>query len=540
MEKAIKYLLYFSILGCLVFPYLQKKKNFFSIAPLKGTIENFEKPKLTLAALKSGEYQEQFNKYIDHNFGARPYLIRLLNDLKFRLFHQSDAPGVVVGKYNYLYLTSYTNNYMGLNFIGQSKVDENVRKLKQIQDTLKNQGVDLIVIFAPGKASFYSEFLPEYMNKQKKAETNHSAYSAAFIKSGVNYLDLNSWFLSLKRKTRYALYPELGVHYTPHGTYLTTDTLVRYIEHLRKIDLPDVTSYRVYLSDSLREQEHDVEELMNLPQPLFHQPVPYFKLSTHKYEKQVKPDVLGIGDSYWWQLTGLELPEKFFKRDVYWYYNKSIYVANKKREEGFGGLNYGDELLERDVIVIMASEATYDLFPFEFIDKAYPILCLTKQEKVEWLKGNVSKDSNWQADIKQKAAKNNITENEQMLRDIEYVIDNDMTAYKAPKHYIDSVVHSYRGKITGNPEWFAAVKKKAAERYISLQEQIDLDAAFGYDMDYGTEEAIQSMKQIKKEIRQSKERLTAIEATAAQHHISFNEAMAWEIKRVLDEKRWKK
>ena len=53
----------------------------------------------------------------------------------------------------------------------------------------------------------------------------------------------------------------------------------------------------------------------------------------------------------------------------------------------------------------MASEATYDLFPFEFIDKAYPILCMTKQEKVELLKGNVSKDSNWQADIKQKAAK---------------------------------------------------------------------------------------------------------------------------------------
>ena len=539
MGKTFKYLLYFSVLFCLVFHHIQKNKELFFIAPLKGTSETFEKPKPTLATIKSGEYQEKYNKYIDHNFGGRAFLIRLLNELKFFLFHQSDAPGVVVGKYNYLYLTSYTNNYRGTNFIGQSKVEENVRKLKQIQDSLKKLDVDLVVIFAPGKASFYSEFLPEYMNRQKKAENNLSAYSACFKKNNVNYLDLNSWFLSLKRKTRYALYPELGVHYTPHGTFLVTDTLVHYIEKLRNIDLPDVSTYRIYLSDSLREQEHDVEELMNLRKPIFHQPVPYFKLSTHKYEKQVKPDVLGIGDSYWWQLTGLDLPSKFFKRDVYWYYNKTIYVANKKQEQGFSGLNYGDELLSRDVIVIMASEATYDLFPFEFIDKAYPIFCMSKNQKMEWLKEKVNEDKNWHEEIKQKAIKNNISENEQMLRDIEYVIDNDLTAYKAPKHFIDSVIHSYRAVITNNTEWYNAVKKKAAEKNISLQEQMDLDAAFGYGMDYGTDEAIQKMDQIKKEIRQSKERLNAIETKALQDHISFNEAMAWEIKKVWDEQRKK-
>ena len=68
---------------------------------------------------------------------------------------------------------------------------------------------------------------------------------------------------------------------------------------------------------------------------------------------------------------------------------------------------------------------------------------------------------------------------------------------------------------------------------------MDLDAAFGYGMDYGTDEAIQKMNQIKKEIRQSKESLNAIEAKAAKDNISFNEAMAWEIKRIWDEMRGK-
>jgi hypothetical protein len=197
-------------------------------------------------------------------------------------FSSSDAPGVVVGKYNYLYLSSYTNNYMGLNFVGFEKIDETVKKLKQIQDSLKKLDVDLLIAFAPGKASFYNEFLPDYMNRQKKNFNNHSVYSATFAKYGVNYIDLNSWFTAQKRSSRYALYPELGVHYTPHGTFLSTDIIVRYIEKKTQYRLPDVSKYTVYLSDSLREQEHDVEELMNLQQALFHQPVPYFKLETKK------------------------------------------------------------------------------------------------------------------------------------------------------------------------------------------------------------------------------------------------------------------
>lgn len=534
MKKAILYGLYFSILGMLFLPHLLKRKNILKSEELKGKFEVFNKPLRSLSIIKSGEYQEKFNAYVDHNFGGRTFLIRCLNQLKFFLFHQSDAPGVVVGKYNYLYLSSYTNNYMGLNFVGFEKIDETVKKLKQIQDSLKKFDVDLLIVFAPGKASFYSEFLPDYMNRQKKQFNNHGVYSAAFAKYGVNYLDLNSWFVTQKRRTRYALYPELGVHYTPHGTFLSTDTIVRYIEKMRNIDLPDVSKYTVYLSDSLREQEHDVEELMNLREAMFHQPVPYFKLETQKNETHVKPDLLAIGDSYWWQITGLDLPKPFFKRDVYWYYNNSVYINNVKQEKTVGGLHYGDEILGRDVVVIMASEATYDLFPYGFIEKAFPVLCMNSEQKTEMLKKQAKNDSNWMADVKQKAAKNNISEEAQLMKDIEYVINTDLTAYKAPKQFIDSVVHSYRNKIINNTDWYASVKKKAAEKYIPLEKQINLDAKFGYGMDYGTEEAIEKMNQIKIEIRKNNQLLLEIKNRASITNCSFNEAMAWEIKRLYD------
>jgi hypothetical protein len=535
MEKGFKHLLYLFILLCLALPFIQYKKNLRLIAPLKSESEVFQKPNFSFSDLKSGAFQEKYNSYVDHNFGIRPFLIRLLNQIKFFLFHQSDAPGVVVGKYNYLYLSSYTTNYMGTNFIGHEKVKENVQKLKQLQDSLKKLNVDLVVVFASGKASYYPEFLPNYMSRQKRETNNLSAYAASFQSAGINFINLNSWFLSLKKNARYALYPELGVHLTPHGTFLTADTISRYIEKLRNIDLPDVVKYKIDLKDSLREQEHDVEELMNLRKPLFHQPAPYFQLSVEKNDTQVKPNVLAIGDSYWWQLTGLNLPAQFFKEDVFWYYNNSVFINNNKQEYVCSSLNYGDELLSRDVVVIMASEATYDLFPFGFLDKAYPVFCMTNAQKADWLKERIKTNKDWYENIKKKAIENKLKEEEQMAKDIQYVINTELTAFFTPQSYIDSVVNLYPEIIKNNPSWFAAVQKKASEKNISVADQLHQDAQYAYSMDYETEEAKLKLKSIKSEIRQDQKRLNSIADFAHSKNISFQEAFAWEVKSIYDE-----
>jgi hypothetical protein len=61
-------------------------------------------------------------------------------------------------------------------------------------------------------------------------------------------------------------------------------------------------------------------------------------------------------------------------------------------------------------VVIMASEATYDLFPYGFIEKAFPVFCMNREQKSEMLKKQAQNDSNWLADVKQKAVKNNVSE----------------------------------------------------------------------------------------------------------------------------------
>jgi hypothetical protein len=73
MKKAILYGLYFLILGMLFLPHLLKRKNILKSEELKGKFEVFNKPQRSLSTIKSGEYQEKFNAYIDHNFGGRTF-----------------------------------------------------------------------------------------------------------------------------------------------------------------------------------------------------------------------------------------------------------------------------------------------------------------------------------------------------------------------------------------------------------------------------------------------------------------------------------
>ena len=78
--------------------------------------------------------------------------------IKFH-FHCSIMPGqmvFIVGKDNYLYEESYIKAYLGDDFIGEKKIFNTAQKLKAVQDTLKSNHIDLIVVLAPGKGTFFS------------------------------------------------------------------------------------------------------------------------------------------------------------------------------------------------------------------------------------------------------------------------------------------------------------------------------------------------------------------------------------------------
>ncbi|HXB40013.1 MAG TPA: hypothetical protein VNZ49_05680 [Bacteroidia bacterium] len=532
--KMIKHILLAFILVFLFMFYFQKKFNFINIRPLDGIKELAAKPKFTLQNFFNLQYQDSFNLYVKENIGFHSWLVRSFNQLNFSFFHTTKAPGVVVGKNGNLFIESYINNYTGINFIGKTKAENNIRKIKIVQDSLKKYDIDLLIVFAIGKASYYPYNIPESYMLRKKDTTNYNYYSERFKKEGINFIDFNRYFIERRSSFVYPVYPEYGTHWTPYAYSLAMDSIIHYIEKMRNIDMPDFDYSKIYLSDSLREREYDIGILLNLYNKLPHKPMPYPVYKYYNKKNQKKPDVLAVGDSYWWCMTGDDIPSHVFKEDVYWFYNKDIYKKNIKMEDGTQNISFADETVKRDVILLMATEATFDLFPYGFIDKAYELYGMSTNEKKKLISDMINGNAEWKKSITQKAKENNISEKEQFNRDMEFMLKQDYTPVKPISWSYKAIVAEYVEKIKRDPNWFEEIKKKAVQNGNSLEFQLEEDALFVFTNEYGSQDIKRQFEETRGRILSTPEWVEQIKVKAKNKNIPFEDALELDVKYIYD------
>ncbi len=473
MNTGFKYFLITLIVIALFTPLLQFKLDVFETTKLDGDLNIAQKPEFKKEDYWSLKWQEDYTKYYNDNFGFRPWFVRLINQFRFSFLHMTKAPGVVIGKNGELFIESYIDDYIGRNYIGKNKISENVTKIKALQDSLKARGKDLIVVFAPGKASFYPELIPDtYINK-KKDSTNYKVYADLFQQNAVNFMDLNKWFVDNKTKFKYPVYPKNGTHWNHYGMSLALDTLLKYIEKKRKINLPDFDFSVVNYNSNLKGNDYDVGILLNLLSPVEKEACPYPAYKFQVTKGYTKPDVLIVGDSYWWCMVGEDLPIKFFREDEYWFYNKDQYIHNEKRA-AVKDLNLSASLVQRDVIVLMATEATFYMFPYGFVDRAYKLYCADNSKRYNEITADMLRNKEWFNNIVTKAVDNCLFVDEQIKRDAEYIISDELFKYQEE---IEKNIQS----IKNNEKWMSDIKNKAKENGVTEEEQIKKDAQWLFE-----------------------------------------------------------
>jgi hypothetical protein len=80
-------------------------------------------------------------------------------------------------------------------------------------------GKQVLVILAPGKASYFPEFIPDEMATITKLNTNYEGYKAELKESTVPFIDAHQWFRNMKDTSRYPLFPKCGIHWSKYGEY---------------------------------------------------------------------------------------------------------------------------------------------------------------------------------------------------------------------------------------------------------------------------------------------------------------------------------
>lgn len=358
----------------LTYPLLSgflKKDN---IPNLTGIVINNEKPKLDKESWFSGEYQSLKDDYNNDHWAFKELFVRLNNQLYYQWFNQLRVNLFVSGKNDYVFSETFIFSAFGDDYIGEEKIKSKLQKAKVVQDTLKKKGIDLLLVYAPGKAEHCKEYIDEkYIHPIKR--TNYQDYVSLSKQLGLNTLDLLDYFQKLKPKSPYPLFPKFGHHWSYYGECLATDTIIKHIEKLHQCDMPDIVWNNIEVVDTARSRDADVLKSMNLfKNPQQNMQLAYPEVMFENDTAKNKTRVLTISDSYWYGPVYMGVPQQCFAGGSFWYYyNKVIPSPIPGEKVEVWQLDLKQEIESNQVIMVLYSDGNLPTFANAFIDDAYEL-----------------------------------------------------------------------------------------------------------------------------------------------------------------------
>lgn len=425
-KHKIKKGVFYGLLLLLLLPLCLVVSNcFIPVEPLKGASFSAKETAFSFSGWIDGTYQQEKDNYLKQNYGLSSLYVRLYNELDFLLFKKANAKFVVIGKENYLYEQAYLDAYYGRDFMGMNKIKNISIKLKAIQNELTKQKKVIVTVLAPGKASYFPEFIPERF-KRDSCGSNYLGFKSAFKKEDINAIDFNNYFSDQKSSSKYPLYPQYGIHWSNYGSLQAFDSILRYIENKTAQRLPMLKLKGIKISDSLEEPDNDIVEGMNLLWPL-----KTYKMAYPTYEviydstRTRKLKLLVISDSFWWHIYDTGLPSKIFEENRFWYYNEAMYPEFFKEEVYVKQSDYYAMIRKADVILIMHSESTLYKFGNGFVDMCYEAICKPDlyKETLQKTKWSIRATPNWFMTVQQKAKQNKISVDSMLTLDALYIMN---------------------------------------------------------------------------------------------------------------------
>lgn len=402
----IKPILFFIVMFLLWMPLLQNTFVFFNEEPLGGAINNVEKPFYSYDSFLAGEYQNQLEEYQKSSFGFRNTMIRLNNQKMYSLYNIAKANGAVIGKQGYLLNEDCIYSYTGSNFVGNDVINKNVEQLQKVRTYLNSLDKDIIFVIAPGKGSFFPEYIPDKYLKTISKNTNYQAYVSAFNKHNINYIDFKKWFLENKNISKYPLYPKCGIHWSKYGEYFVADSLIKHIELKRAIDLPELVMDSLVLSKKNLFEDYDVGEGLNLLIELntYEMAYPFTHVQKNDNNKLIK--TLVVGDSYYWGLFNREISHQIFDQGEFWYYNKQIYsyfLSGTYIED----VDLKKTIDENELFILFFTEANLVNFDYGFTNMLYNFIFNKTQgngeNRVQFYIDRIKSSPEWLAQIQKQA-----------------------------------------------------------------------------------------------------------------------------------------
>lgn len=426
----------FAITAVLLFLFpIQQATGLFKFKKLSGVMEEHPKPKLTVEQWKDLHFQDDAEAYLQQHYGFREPLTRLYNQYIWDFYGKTfakDRNWVFVSDDGWYYESGYVKEFYEGNSWNYAEdslqmaqiLGKKVLMLSQVQQILDETGTHLFVLLEPGKEQIYPEHLPENTKyHRKKVFSAHDFLHQRFEALGINYIDAGEWFQQMKDTTDFLLFPQTGTHWSNLASMYVADSLIHYMEHLGNVNIQNFSIGNKYVKT--KDPDDDLEQWLNLIRPLKRAPNYYAKTRIDKDPTAVKPKLITIGDSFYWNLLNHTPFKKTFDAYPYWYYFSTAYY-NGTYESRVADLNLLEEVLSADFVMLAYSTPQqYDLgngfaehFLIEWCYDDEEIEALEKE-----MRERIRLNQKWMASITERAETLNITVDSALNMESAYFIE---------------------------------------------------------------------------------------------------------------------
>jgi hypothetical protein len=337
--------------------------------PLHGESTKLDMPELSIKSFWTGDLQQGVDEYFRTNFLLRGLAIRTRNEIDYSIFFEYHAKSVIAGQEGYLFEENYILAALGLDSISTDSIIDRVSKVSQLSHVT---GVPVLVVLAPGKASYFKEFIPlSYLEKDGGMENRLFKIWSKESESMLNVLDLHSHFSDKPN-----VFPKNGIHWSEwvqvEAINLISDALVEILpDSLKPARLVIDSSYT---SIDMEGTDEDIEKGLNLWRDLEDFEAKYDVTHWEELPIESRPRVLLVGDSYAWGLVNKGLLRHGYKSSEFWFYNAAVHGpsieekgASPQTIHGFKSRDeFEDVIAQFDAVVLLSTDANLSRFPFNF------------------------------------------------------------------------------------------------------------------------------------------------------------------------------
>ena len=200
---------------------------------LGGVTEGGEPVAWSFHSVIDGSLQRAITDAVTVAIPVRPFLIRLSNSFRKRLFGIYGAPGVLVGREDELIEENYLKEYCRRELDAlRDKAQSWIPQLRGLQDFFEAKGKQFVYLTSPSKVAHMPEkfvHLIECRSGEKDRRDHLPVYETLLASGGIRAVNAASMTHSLRGRYEVNLFPRGGVHWNQLGVAHAADAILAQI-----------------------------------------------------------------------------------------------------------------------------------------------------------------------------------------------------------------------------------------------------------------------------------------------------------------------